>query len=84
MLRLPFESLKVGDVVRVIAGSLAGCYATVPTVSYSVEEGVVAEVRFEDGFRRSYPVARLLRVGRRTAMADFHARSAPLHLHRVD
>jgi hypothetical protein len=84
MMRLPFDSLRVGDVVRVTAGSLAGSYATVPAVSYSVDEGVSAVVQFRDGFRSVYPVAGLHRVGRRTTMGDFHARGAPLRLPRFD
>jgi hypothetical protein len=84
MMRLPFDSLRVGDVVRVTAGSLAGSYAIVPAVSYSVDDGVVALVQFGDGFRRTYPVATLHRVGRRTTMGDFHRRGAPLRRPRVN
>ena len=84
MMRLPFDRLRVGDIVRVTAGSLAGCYAIVPAVSYSADDGIVAQVQFQDGFRRSYPVAKLHRVGRRTTMGDFHGRGAALHLPRAN
>jgi hypothetical protein len=74
----------VGDVVRVTAGSLAGSYATVPALSYSVHDGCLADVEFRDGYHRIYPVAKLHRVGRRTTMSDFHARGAPPRLPRSD
>ena len=84
MMRRPFDSLRVGEVVRVTTGSLAGSYATVPAISYSVDDGCLAEVQFRDGFHRIYQVAKLHRVGRRTTMGDFHARGAPPRLPRFD